>query len=263
MKPSTKQILKTTSKREDKKSVNIRWNSGLFFQLGVIASMVLVFFIAESSIGSTTISTAPDNDFYLSEPAMTNFTIEEPVKELPKPKETPKQKPKRPKAAVIKNKIKVVDNTTPNITESPTAATDSPTVDSPKTNTEKPSEPKKKYFANTVEFVPIFPGCEALQTNKERVACFSSKINTFISKNFKTEQFSGAIDNGEVHRIDVQFKIDASGNITEIKAWSKYQPLEKEAIRVIDKLPIITPGKQGDRSVDVLYNVPIVFKMGY
>jgi len=263
MKSSTEQQVKNSSKRADKKSVNIRWNSGLFFQLGIIASMVLVFFIAESSIGSTTLHKIPDNDFYLSEPAMTNFTIEEPVKELPRPKETPKQKPKRPKAAVIKNKIKVVDNTTPNITESPTAATDSPTVDSPKTHTNKQPENKKKYFANTVEFVPIFPGCEALQTNKERVACFSSKIKTFISKNFKTEQFSGAIDNGEVQRIDVQFKIDVSGKVTEVKARSKYQPLEKEAIRVINKLPIITPGKQGDRNVDVLYNVPIVFKMGY
>ncbi|WP_339695409.1 energy transducer TonB [uncultured Marixanthomonas sp.] len=263
MKSSNEQQVKNISKRADKKSINIPWNSGLFFQLGIIVSMALVFFIAESSIGSTTISKVPDNDFYLSEPAMMDFVVEEPIKELPKPKQTPIQKPKRPKIAVIKNTIKVVDNTTPTITETPTAGTDSPIINVPTSHTSKPSESKKKYFANTVEFVPIFPGCEALKTNKERVACFSSKIKTFINKNFKTEQFSGAIDNGEVHRIDVQFQINAAGKVTEIKARSKYQPFEKEAIRVINKLPVIIPGKQGDRSVDVLYNVPIVFKMGY
>ena len=91
----------------------------------------------------------------------------------------------------------------------------------------------------------------------------SSKINKFIGRNFDTEKFSGMIDRGELQRINVQFKVDATGNITDIKARSQFKPLEKEAIRVLKKLPLITPGKQGDRKVAVIYNVPIVFKMGY
>ena len=87
----------TISKREDKKSINIKWNSGLFFQLGIIVSMLLVFLVAESSIGSTTVKEVPVNDFYLSEPAMTNYVVEKP--HLPKPKEPVKQKPQTRKSS--------------------------------------------------------------------------------------------------------------------------------------------------------------------
>ena len=263
MKSSTKQNPKKYSKREDKKSINISWNSSLFFQLGLIVSMLLVFLVAESSIGSTTVKQVSENDFYLPEPAFVNYRLEEPVMDIPKPKEPIKQQPKRGKVSIIKNELKMVDNSTSDLPETPTASTETPAVNVSKApNVETPEQPKN-YYSNTVENAPIFPGCESLSSNKQRAACMSKKVKAFISRNFDAEKFSGAIDQGEIQRIDVQFKIDATGRVSEVIARSKYKPLEKEAIRVINKLPLITPGKQGDRQVDVLYNVPIVFKMAY
>ena len=37
--------------------------------------------------------------------------------------------------------------------------------------------------------------------------------------------------------------------------------LEKEARRVIEKLPKLIPGKQRDRPVAVIYSYPIVFRL--
>jgi len=37
---------------------------------------------------------------------------------------------------------------------------------------------------NKVERVPIYPGCERLSNNEDRVVCFSSKVKRLISKKF-------------------------------------------------------------------------------
>ena len=37
--------------------------------------------------------------------------------------------------------------------------------------------------------------------------------------------------------------------------------LEKEAHRIISKLPQMTPGKQRGRAVRVLFSIPIVFRL--
>ena len=264
MKSQTPQHSTSISKREDKKSVNIKWNSGIFFQIGIIISILSVFLIAESSIGSTTITVTPDDDFYLSEPTMTTYRLEEPVKSVPIRKKPKTNILERKKLVPINDKINIVDNHTTDIVESNTQPVDN-SIASEKISVTKevPETTNKNYNTKTVEFVPIYPGCESLMSNQERVACMSSKINKFISRKFNTQKFSESIERGELQRIVVQFTIDASGNVTDIKARSKHKPLEKEAIRVLEKLPLITPGKQGERKVDVIYSVPIIFKMGY
>tara|TARA_R100000306_G_scaffold5939_7_gene8326 strand:+ start:22897 stop:23760 length:864 start_codon:yes stop_codon:yes gene_type:complete len=263
MKFSKKQNPEKYSKSEDKKSINTPWNSSLFFQLGLIVSMLLVFLVAESSIGSTTLKQVPDNDFYLPEPAFVSYRLEKPVIDLPKPKEPIKQQPERKTLTTIQNELKVVKNTVTDVAETSTASTETLTAKVPKVSNVNKPETSKKHYSNTVEKAPIFPGCESFSTNKQRVECMSKKVNAFISRNFDAEKFSGAIDQGEIQRIDVQFKINTSGRVSEIVARSQFKPLEKEAIRVINKLPLITPGKQGNRKVDVIYNVPIIFKMAY
>ena len=66
---------------------------------------------------------------------------------------------------------------------------------------------------------------------------------------------------GERVRIITMFTIDKNGEITDIKTRSKYKDLEKEARRVIQKLPKMQPGKQRDRAVNVTYTLPIVFNV--
>lgn len=247
---------KMLSKREDKKRINIAWNSRLFFQLGVIISLLAVFLVMESTIGFSSGTYVAKKDFYLEEPSFHNIVI---MDETPKPVVTPvKPLERQPiKQVTSLTKIKSISDLTTNVTESPTASTDTPPVDTSPTNTTAipPLDNKPKSIIG-VEFVPVFPGCEALATNHEKIACMSEKIKKFIGNRFNIDTSSDN-NSGKPQRIDVEFKIDASGNVTDIMARAKDENLAEEAARVVNKLPKMQPGRQGGRNVEVLYRVPI------
>tara|TARA_R110002072_G_scaffold142804_4_gene288371 strand:+ start:23679 stop:24464 length:786 start_codon:yes stop_codon:yes gene_type:complete len=247
---------KTLSKREDKKNVNIQWNHQLYFQLGLVVSLLTVFFVMEMNIEYKTAKADTQDDFFLVEPAMTVYTLyTEPTPEVPKPK---KQTVAKKTIADVVNEVP--DNTV--ITETKTASTDVPDivpqiVDEPVKQPVIHETPKNM---TTVEFVPVFPGCESLTSNEERKACMSDKISGFVQKKFRTDKFEDLVDAGK-QKIYVQFKIDANGSIVDVIARGPHVELENEATRVISDLPQMQPGKQGSTNVAVLYSLPIVFQV--
>ena len=54
---------------------------------------------------------------------------------------------------------------------------------------------------------------------------------------------------------------DKNGNISEAKARGPHQVLQEEAIRVVNGLPKMEPGKQKGVNVGVKYSLPIAFKV--
>lgn len=110
-----------------------------------------------------------------------------------------------------------------------------------------------------LEDAPIFPGCEGLVKEASK-HCFSKKISKFINKKFNTSIAESLNINGK-QRIWVEFKVDKKGTVTDIKARSPHKSLEKEAIRVIQKIPQMTPGKQRLEPVNVKYTLPIIFQV--
>jgi protein TonB len=111
-----------------------------------------------------------------------------------------------------------------------------------------------------IEEVPIFPGCkgdrEALRN------CFSSEIKKFVLKKFNADLASDlGLQSGTIQRIIVLFVIDKEGNISDIKSRAPHVRLQEEAIRVINLLPKMQPGKQRGRAVAVKYSLPIVFQV--
>ena len=108
-----------------------------------------------------------------------------------------------------------------------------------------------------IENVPIYPGCDELQTNGQRKACFQQKMQEHIMKHFKYPET--ALELGIQGRVHVQFKIDNQGYITNIRMRGPDASLEKEAARIITALPQMTPGKQRGRNVAVPYSIPISF----
>ncbi len=251
---------KTFSKREDKKSVNINWNSRLFFQVGLIISMFVVFLVIESTYGMKTTSTAClCDEFNLPE-------VEHKIYELEKSKVIPVKKKVKKKAISKRKKIAKVLTVVPNSTITKidsnigdTEVDDKPIVDDSPTTVFKPN---KTLNMLGVEFAPVFPGCESLTTNNEKIDCLSSKINSFIRKKFRTDSFSD-LSSGSKHIIYVEFKIDKYGDVVDVKAIANHHSLKKEASRVISKLPKMTPGKQGNINVDVIYRIPIKFNIDY
>lgn len=62
-------------------------------------------------------------------------------------------------------------------------------------------------------------------------------------------------------RVYVTFIIDKSGLITGVATRGPDRNLEKEAQRIISKLPKMTPGKQRGQPVRVHYSIPINFRL--
>lgn len=111
-----------------------------------------------------------------------------------------------------------------------------------------------------IENVPIFPGCENLSNNDQRKKCMSEKVTEFVGRKFNTDLGSQLGLSG-MTRIIVQFKIDKSGNITDVRSRAPHPRLEQEAARVINSLPKMQPGKQRGKAVGVMYSLPIVFQI--
>ncbi|HET8837748.1 MAG TPA: M56 family metallopeptidase [Flavobacteriaceae bacterium] len=111
-----------------------------------------------------------------------------------------------------------------------------------------------------IDQVPIFPGCENLGNNEAQKECMSQKIAEFVNANFNSSISKNlGLKNGNA-RIQVLFKINETGKVVEVKARAAHPALESEAIRVVEMLPDMTPGKQNGKPASVLYSLPILFQ---
>ena len=111
-----------------------------------------------------------------------------------------------------------------------------------------------------IENIPVFPGCEGVPKNKQ-ADCFNDKMNAHINKHFSYP--SRAAEDNIQGRVQVQFVIDKQGNVTDVRVRGPKggELLEKEAERIISKLPKFIPGKQRNQPVKVRYAQPINFKL--
>ncbi|MCK0160730.1 energy transducer TonB [Allomuricauda sp. F6463D] len=107
-----------------------------------------------------------------------------------------------------------------------------------------------------IEDVPVFPGCEGASDKK---ACFQEMMQKHIRKNFRYPEI--AQEMGVQGRVSVIFVIQQDGSIGNIRMRGPDKNLEAEAMRIIKKLPNMTPGKQRGRAVKVPFSIPITFKL--
>jgi len=108
-----------------------------------------------------------------------------------------------------------------------------------------------------IEKVPAYPGC--VGDNQAMKECMSTKIAEIINSNFNTD-IASTLNLSDNQRIMVQFKIDKTGDVTDIRARASKPELEAEAIRVVNLLPKMTPGEHNGEQVAVLYTLPIIFE---
>ncbi len=129
-----------------------------------------------------------------------------------------------------------------------------------KTNAQKGTE---KYLTKVpyavTEIVPAFPGCEQY-LDDVRKNCTSSEISNFVNKNFNTD-LGKQLGLTGINRVIVQFRIDETGKVVDVRARAPHAELEAEAKRVISSLPQMEPGIHDGRKVSVMYSLPIAFKI--
>jgi len=109
-----------------------------------------------------------------------------------------------------------------------------------------------------IEQAPIYPGCEDAE-NKKR--CFSNKITMLVNKKFNVQLPKTLGLTPGRKRIFALFTIDKKGEIVDIKARAPHKKLEEEAIRVINLIPKVIPGKQKNKIVAIKYGLPIIFNV--
>jgi protein TonB len=244
-------------KKSQKHDANLQKNSTLYFQIGLIICLFLVYGLFEMKFQTH----RPTDYTYGFEPEPEEIQIEnyrvyvEPVKEL-------LLNPQ--KSTKLIDEIIIVDDKEPlktalnietaeeNTTSDPLAISDI-LVEGP------PIEEQPVDFIS-VEEVPIYPGCENKKSNLDKRKCMSEKITKLVQKKFNTNLGSELGLSGK-QVIRTQFKIDKTGHVTEIKTRGTHPDLEQEAARVINKIPEMTPGKQRDKNVGVIYTLPIVFSV--
>ncbi len=239
-----------------KHETNVRKNSTTYFLFGLFVSLTLAYLALESGFKILDREVAHMMDTPEEEQTYTLGDVN--IEEEPGDKEIKKREKK---IIPLPQDPEIVDNitdlkdkkeflNTPN--ESPVAIDDIP--DDPVV-IDLPPIPYEK-----VEFVPVFPGCEALTSNEERKKCMSEKISKIIQKNFKTSLGEKYGLSG-IMKIQVQFSIDTRGRVAQVKTRGPHPALEREAQRVINLLPEMKPGMQQGIPVEVIYLKPILFQV--
>jgi protein TonB len=111
---------------------------------------------------------------------------------------------------------------------------------------EKPKEEETKVF-DVVEQMPEFPGGQAA-------------LMKWLSDNIKYPAV--AEENGIQGRVVCTFVVERDGSVTDVQVARSIDPsLDKEAIRVLKKMPKWIPGRQNGSAVRVKYTVPVTFKL--
>lgn len=108
-----------------------------------------------------------------------------------------------------------------------------------------------------IENAPIYPGCKG---DKEWLRkCLSISIQQFVKTIFNTDIAKDLGLKAGKQRIHSQFTIDKEGVVKNITVRAPHEKLKEEALRVIQKLPRMKPGKQRGVPVSVKYALPISF----
>jgi len=220
-------------------------NSGLYFVIGLAAVMLLTLVALEWKTYDD------DNEYNISMNVDDELDEEVPMTEQIK---TPPPPPP-PAAPEIIEVVEDEEEVEETVIESTETSQDEEIIEVEDVATEEVDEDIDVPFA-VIEDVPVFPGCES-ESNKR--ACFQKMMQKHISKNFRYPEI--AQDMGIQGRVSVMFTIQKDGSIGNVRMRGPDKNLEKEAARIIGKLPKMTPGKQRGRAVRVPFSIPITFKL--
>lgn len=225
----------------------------IFFQIGLIITLAVTYIGIEWSFKQT--SDFADQSVKINMDLTEDIPVTEIEQKIPPPPPPP-----------VPEVIEVVQNEL-DIEETEIQSTET-TLDEKMEDIVEVSEVVEEKVEETIEdvpfvlieTVPVYPGCENKKDNASRKKCMSDKIQEYVKREFNTE-LGAELGLKGINRIVVLFRIDPSGNITDIKARAPHKDLEAEAIRVVRSLPHMTPGYQRNRPVGVIYTLPIVFEV--
>ncbi|MQP25327.1 TonB family protein [Flavobacterium sp. LMO8] len=237
-------------------------NSFIYFQVGLIATMVVVLFILEFSFENKN-KVITDNHTIEIYPEPTFVYNPAPAT---KPVETTKPVVvKVPKVAHVFKATK--DEPKKEEDKTPLATQDNP-ADNPKTDTTPTDNPKDNGGEITVtptvfsvEQLPMFEACKGLSRAAQK-ECFDEQMAKAIAKHLVYPDSD--LENGRQGVALVEFVIDESGAITNVKALDNKRAtvtMQRAAEKAVKRIPKLSPAMHGKKPVKIKYSIPVGFRM--
>ena len=236
-------------------------NSFIFFQLGLIATMLAVLFVLEFNFELK----AKKADVPKTIPTI-DISVPTTFKIIPKTNPIAENKPnaqpkftnqfKETTKEVPKDKVKPVDNTPKDLdTNAPKeSVNENPIKEVPSTKPETPT-------VLNVEELPMFPACRGLSRN-EQLKCFEEQMSKAVAKNAEYPEIDR--ENGKQGRALISFIIDENGKIIDVKALDNKNATPEMKIaaeKAVRKVSKLTPAKQGGKPVRIKYVIPVSFRL--
>lgn len=228
----------------------------IFFEIGLIISLFVVYLALESR-------TSPkiDTEFNISKTVYIDDDIipqtkrKDPQLLLPKPPPPPVTQ-----ILVVANDADIEHELEIETTEIDEDYKIEIKKHSPVQELQYDEEEEEVYNFQIVESQPVYPGCENNKTKQSKYLCFQKQIMKHVKKNFKYPET--AKEMGIQGRVIVKFVIAKNGSIRDVHILRGIDKnLDKEALRIVSKLPKMTPATQRGRSVPVSFMLPITFKL--
>ena len=206
---------------------------GLLLEIGLVVALILV--IAAFAY--------PPKAYRIEKPDLNYAPVEEESTEITRQGEPPK----KVEVKVIADLLQVVTNDTKITTEVDFAEFDENTeVVQQVEVVEETIEDDQPFLI--AETMPSFQGGDL------------NTFRTWVQQNVKFPQI--ALENGIQGRVVLSFVIEKDGRLTNIQVLqTPDRSLSEEAIRVLNKSPKWSPGKQRNQVVRVKYTLPVDFRV--
>jgi periplasmic protein TonB len=242
------------AKNQEYGAYELRKNSSQrHFRALLIASIVFILIVSAPSLINSIFPKGADKDVSVRE--LSNIELDKPkeniLKEIPPPppplRNTIKFTPPviKPDELVPEEEVKLQKEVieTKAAVSNVTFDKGSDDVAAPIATQKITEEPDQPFVI--VEQMPQFPGGE-------------KEMMKFIRNNLRYPSL--AAENGIQGTVILNFVVDRDGKITRIKVVRGIGGgCDEEAIRVLNKMPAWSPGKQGGKAVLVSYTVPIKY----
>lgn len=237
-------------------------NSFIYFQVGLIATMVVVLFILEFNFENKnkvitykpSIEITPELTFvYNPAPATKPVETTKPiVVKVPKVAHVFKATKDEPKKEDDKTPLASQDNPADN------PKTDATPTDSPKDNGGGTTEAPTVF---SVEQLPMFEACKGLSRAAQK-DCFDEQMAKAIAKHLVYPESD--LENGRQGVALIEFVIDENGAITNVKALDNKratETMQRAAEKAVKRVPKLSPAMHGNKPVRIKYSIPVGFRM--
>ena len=209
---------------------------GLFLEIGLVVAVVLV-------IGAFAVT---PKEHRIEKVDLGYAPVEVEIVEVTREDQKPPEAPKKVDMAVVSDMLEVVTNDTKIETEIDFAEFDvNQAIEVAPVQTEEVFE--EEIFIVVEEKASFMGGDEGTFRN-------------WVQQNVKFPQI--ALENGIQGRVVLSFVIEKDGRLTNIQVLqTPDRSLSEEAIRVLNKSPKWSPGKQRNQVVRVKYTLPVDFRV--